>query len=271
MSGFKIKTAFITLNREIEAFLSKDIGSSLSLFGLSERSLQNFDNLPMIIELAKDIISRVHAQYGSKWNDGGWFYWDHANIIYEQITILEPIAKEMIKDDGVDLTEYLKRINPVKTLPDGIDYNKYKEILEDLKIPNALFQYIFVCENILRLFIIKVLEDNGFKTIQSLGISALIKKIILRQNEEKKRIYLPVRGSHDIFCLDLSELKTIIINKWDLFKDKIISQSWIAEKIDSLYSIRNRVAHNSGTLTKDELKSIETYSRELIKQIDSHI
>ena len=51
------------------------------------------------------------------------------------------------------------------------------------------------------------------------------------------------------------------------FKD----QQWIFSRIDSLYTIRNRVAHNSGYLTSDELKSVETYCREIIKQIDQYI
>ncbi len=271
MSDFKIRTAFITLTREVEAFLEKDIGSSLHIFGLSSSQLEDMEYLPMIIELAKDIISRVHARYGSNWDDFGWNYYTHAKIISEQIEILEPLAKEMINEESLDLPELIKKVKPAKVLPDGIDYNKYKVIIDELTLPNSMFQFIFVSENILRIFIIKVLKDNGFDSIQSLGIFKLNKNIISRKNEEKKRKYLPIRGSHDIYYLDLSELKKIILNKWDLFNDKVISQSWISEKIDSFYYIRNRVAHNSGSLTKDELRSIETYSRELIKQIDPYI
>ena len=159
----------------------------------------------------------------------------------------------------------------VKVLPDSIDYNKHRDIIGDLKFPNMMFQFIFVCENILRKFIIQVLNDKAISSVSSLGISSLKNKINIRKNEESKKKYLPIRGLHDIYYLDLGELKNVIINSWVYFKDKITSQTWISERIDSLYSIRNRVAHNSGSLTNDELKSVETYCREIIKQIDSYI
>lgn len=56
-----------------------------------------------------------------------------------------------------------------------------------------MFQYIFVCENILRKFITQVLNDDGISSINSLGSSKLNEKINGRKNEEKNKKYLPVR------------------------------------------------------------------------------
>ncbi|KKL51526.1 hypothetical protein LCGC14_2294590, partial [marine sediment metagenome] len=84
--------------------------------------------------------------------------------------------------------------------------------------------------------------------------------------------YLPIRGDHDIYYLDLIELNRVIRHAWkDCFEDKFKNQHWIFARIDSLYSIRNRVVHSSGYLKTDELKSVETYCREIIKQIDQYI
>lgn len=275
MKDFRIRRSFITLVREVESFLEKDIQSDIGLFDLTYDKLKDIDNLPMIIELAKDVISRVQSKFGPTWNDFGWFYWDHTRLIADQIKILEPIAEKMLGEEPLDLSEILSQINLVKVLPDGIDYNKYSDIIDDLKLPNIMFQFIFVCENILRKFIIQVLNDNAISSVSSLasslGISSLKNNINKRKKEESRKKYLPIRGIHDVYYLDLGELKNVIINAWVYFKGKIDSQSWISEKIDSLYSIRNRVAHNSSSLTNDELKSVETYSREIIKQIDSYI
>ena len=74
--------------------------------------------------------------------------------------------------------------------------------------------------------------------------------------------------------MDLNELIKVITYEevWKkCFKEKFKNQSWITERIDSLYDIRNRVAHSSGYLTNDELRSVETYCREIIKQIDDYI
>ena len=271
MSDFIIRKAFINLVREVDTFLDKGIDTDMDLFGLDHKKLKDINNLPMILELAKDVISRVRAEVGSQWNDFGWFYWDHADIIVDQIKILEPVAHKMIGDEPLDILEILRQIKPVKILPDGIDYNKYRDIIGDLKLPDSMFQIIFVSENILRKFIIKVLDSNGISTICSLGITSLTTNINARKNEEIRKNYLPIRGSHDIYYLDLKELKSVINNKWNIFRDKFTSQTWISERIDSLYTIRNRVAHNSGSLTNDELKSVETYCREIVKQIDSYI
>ncbi len=170
-----------------------------------------------------------------------------------------------------DLSEMLDQIPTIDVLPESIDYQKYVEIFNQLKLPRAMFQYIFVCENILRKFIIQVLDDNGFSSINSIGNGKLTKLIQDRKNKEAKQNYLPIRGDHDIYYLDLIELNRIIAHKWkDCFEDRFEDQDWIIARIKSLYSIRNRVAHSS-SLTSDELKSVETYCREIIKQIDQHI
>ncbi len=271
MSDYTVRRAFITLVREVNAFLERGIESDLSLFGLTYETLNDIENLPMILELAKDVISKVRAHYGPTWDDFGWNYWKYADIIEAQIKNLEPIVKKMIENKPLDLLEILHNIKPVKILPDGIDYNKYSDIIDDLNLPNQMFQLIFVCENILRKFIIKILNNNGISSISSLGFTGLTNRINSRKNNESKRTYLPIRGDHDVYYLDLGELKKVIINGWDFFRGKSITQSFISDKIDSLHAIRNRVAHNSGALTEDELKSVETYCREIIKQIDPSI
>ncbi|MHA1253487.1 MAG: hypothetical protein ACTSRP_26160 [Candidatus Helarchaeota archaeon] len=79
---------------------------------------------------------------------------------------------------------------------------------------------------------------------------------------------------NDTYYFDLIDLNKIFQHEdiWKkCFRDKFKTQRWITERIDSLYSIRCRVAHSSGYLTNDELKSVETYCREIIKQINQYI
>ncbi|MFX1396159.1 MAG: Swt1 family HEPN domain-containing protein [Promethearchaeota archaeon] len=173
--------------------------------------------------------------------------------------------------ESKDLSEMIDQIPKIDVLPEGVNYQKYDEIFEQLKLPSAAFQYIFACENILRKFIVQILNDNGYPSIESIENIKLTKLIQDRKNQEARQNYLPIRGDHDIYYLDLIELKRIITHEWkDCFADKFDDQTWILARIDSLYSIRNRVAHSS-SLTSDELKSVETYCREIIKQIDPHI
>ncbi len=176
--------------------------------------------------------------------------------------------------DIQDFTEMVDQIPSPEVLPDGIDKNKYNEILEQARLPITLYKYIFVCENILRKFIIQVLNDNGYPSIDSIGLKNLSETIKNQKEQEALQNYLPIRGDHDIYYLDLIDLNKILTyeDTWKkCFKDKIQTQTFITERINSLYKLRNRVAHCSAYLTIDELKSIETYCREIIKSIDKYI
>ncbi|MBA7652303.1 hypothetical protein ES703_60133 [subsurface metagenome] len=268
----KVRRAFSTLVQEVSNYIDKFGGFDLELYGLTQESMKDINELPMIVELAKVIMRFIRSNYTPNWNSFGYFFWEHGKIMENQVTVLEPIAEEMVKEGELDISEILSQIPTPKILPDGIDYQKYDDIFNQLTLPNAMFQYIFVCENILRKFIIQVLDDNGYQTIDSIGNQKLSKAIQNKKNKETTQNYLPIRGDHDIYYLDLIELNKIFIKLWnECFIDKFERQSWICERIESLYTIRNRVAHSSGYLTSDELRSVETRCREIIKQIDQNI
>jgi hypothetical protein len=215
----KVRRAFSTLVQEVSNYIDKFGGFDLELYGLTQESMKDINELPMIVELAKVIMRFIRSNYTPNWNSFG-----------------------------------------------------YDDIFNQLTLPNAMFQYIFVCENILRKFIIQVLDDNGYQTIDSIGNQKLSKAIQNKKNKETTQNYLPIRGDHDIYYLDLIELNKIFIKLWnECFIDKFERQSWICERIESLYTIRNRVAHSSSYLTSDELRSVETRCREIIKQIDQNI
>lgn len=267
----RVNIAFNTLVQEVTNYIERFGGFDLDLYDLEGESIKDFNKLPLLIELAKAIIRYIKSNYTPNWNHYGYFFWNHAKIMNEKIELLEPIAEKMWDEEEMDIDEILRKLKPPKILPDDVNYRKYNDVFERLEIPNRAFQYIFICENILRKFIIKALKDNGYPSIDSIGNKKLSKRIKNRKNKELNQNYLPVRGDHDIYYLDLVELNRIFINLWnDCFKDKFERQSWICERIESLYSIRNRVAHNSGYLTNNELNSVETRCREIIKQIDKY-
>jgi len=176
-----------------------------------------------------------------------------------------------IENKGKSEAKIIENYDKILIFPETIEKNKYLEIFQMLETPKLIFQQVFIVENILRLFIIKTIEKHGFSSITDLGIGKLTRTIESRKRDESKNKYLPLRGDHDIYYLDLIELSKIFSNKWELFKDKFDSDRWITQRIDDLYKIRVRVAHNSEKLTMDEARSVETYSREIIKQIDKYI
>ena len=273
--NLKMRRAFSTLVQEVSDYIDRFGGFDLDLYDITYKSMKNLNELPKLINLSKGIIRYIRANYFPNWNDGGYYFWEHGKIMEEQVKILEPMAKKIANsDEEMDIEEILNTLPTPKVLPDGIDYRKYDDIFEQLKLPSIMFNYIFICENLLRKFIIQVLYNNGYPSIDAIGHRKLSEKIERQKNQETTQSYLPVRGGHDIYYLDLIDLNKIFQHEdlWNkCFKNKLKSQSWIKEKIESLYSIRNRVAHSSGYLTSDELRSIETYCREIIKSIDRYI
>lgn len=151
---------------------------------------------------------------------------------------------------------------------EGIEPKKYDDVIEQYHIIGTCYKWIFITENILRKFVIQILSNSGYPDIRSLKDSKLTKKINKRIKQENLRKYLPIRGDHDIYYLDLIDFNRIFQNHWYYFKDYFDSQSWICQRIIDLYAIRVRVAHNSSNLSYDELISVTAYCKEIIKQID---
>ncbi len=181
---------------------------------------------------------------------------------------LQKVKTKIKKEDIKDLVK--RMVEAELIILDGIDPNKYDDIIEQYHIIGTCYKWIFITENILRKFIIQILSKLGISEIRFLKDSKLTKKINNRTNDEKNRRYLPIRGNHDIYYLDLIDLNRIFQNHWEYFKDHFDSQGWICQRIADLYAIRVRVAHNSSNLSQDELISVTAYCKEIIKQIDPY-
>ena len=269
---FKIKKAKERLIQEIYEFIRQYGEFNLNSYGLNNEIINDYDKIPNLVEMGRDMVKFIYSTFQESYKTWGYHFFGHADIMKEQVSILMPIAKKIMESEEMDISEILSQITTPKVLPDGIDYRKYEEIFDQLKLPSIMFHYIFMCENSLRKFIIQVLVNNGYPSIESIGNRKLTNAIEDKKNKEVNQNYLPIRGDHDIYYLNFIELKNIIMHLWNkFFKDYFERQSWICERIESLYSIRNRVAHSSGYLTSDELKSVETRCREIIKQIDKYI
>ncbi len=156
-----------------------------------------------------------------------------------------------------DVTEVLRLIDTIE----------YSDILNNLVEITTCYQLIFITENILRRFIQKILTKEGFPQIKNLHDKKFNKSIGDFKTKDLKQKYLPLRGDHDIFYLNFIELKRFFTKYWEYFKNIFESQTWINQRIEDLYNIRNRVAHNSYLLTEDELNSVKLYSKQIITQI----
>jgi hypothetical protein len=143
------------------------------------------------------------------------------------------------------------------------------DILEKCQEMAEAYLYLYVVENSLRVFIEVVAEQKyGENFFDSLNVPVEAGKgIEIRKKQEGKNLWLSVRGNSPLYYLDFKDLKSLIVNNWELFKGYFPEQSWIATKIDELGDCRNLVAHNS-FLGKHERDVIRVNFNSIIRQIN---
>ena len=157
----------------------------------------------------------------------------------------------------------------------SLDTMKFITLGEELiekgkKMANA-YIIVYCLENFLRDFIDHKLTDFYGSDYESKNVFS--KKTRNRANDRKKEEsanrWLAIRGDKILYYLDFAELPDVITleDNWNnIFKNYFPSQDWIKSKLDELYQIRNRIAHNS-YLDDNSFKTLELYYHQIISQI----
>jgi len=91
--------------------------------------------------------------------------------------------------------------------------------------------------------------------------------------KDDKETWKTPRGASIIFYVDFIDLIGIMTggngksgNNWELFKDDFKDQSFITMRIQELYDIRNKIAHNS-SLSDQEVQTIDSWSKQIYDQL----
>lgn len=142
------------------------------------------------------------------------------------------------------------------------NYKTYldKNDLEILQINNQLYSQLFALENNLRKYIISKYK----KLYGDTSLSKWLKKEQLdafsKRKEEENKFGISSRGDNIIYYLDFNDLGSIIQNKFkEGFNEEFKRIDEIVPKLNYLYLIRCKVAHNSLTITSDEIKMAEVF------------
>lgn len=178
---------------------------------------------------------------------------------------LESIDKnDSLHDDLDEIVNDLAKQSSNFTLPDDV-MTKGQQMAE-------VYLYLYVVENYLRLFIEKVLiEKYGSAYFANVAVPKSISNgIAVRKEQEKKNLWIGVRGNSDLFYFDFKDLGVLIQNNWDIFKTYFPDQAWISSKIDELGNCRNLVAHNS-VIGEHERDVIRINFRSITKQLNSYM
>lgn len=143
---------------------------------------------------------------------------------------------------------------------------------EDIRIKGETmaeaYAYLYVLENILRIFVDSNLEkafgNQYFQTVASLDMK---KAYSIRKTEEQKNKWISLRGNTSLFYLDFNSIGDLIISQWSIFKPFFPDQHWVKSKMDELSKCRNLIAHNS-FLGEQENILIRLYFEQFLSQIN---
>lgn len=150
-----------------------------------------------------------------------------------------------------------------------IDFKFPADIIDKGNEMTNSYLNLYLLENFLRIFIeYMAINRFGKDFWDNLIIRKEVKRNVSeRLQKEKKNKWLSLRGKSKIFYTGFDDLRKIIISNWEiLFKDFFPKETWITSRLEDLYELRNRIAHNS-YLDKNDQNTIETYANHIYKQL----
>jgi hypothetical protein len=107
-----------------------------------------------------------------------------------------------------------------------------------------LYAILFCFENEIRDFIRDALLEKEGIEWQSRLPAGIAKFAESRRDTALKDSWLEGEKADLLGFVDFGQLASIIVEKWDYFKDVIPTQHWLKQRMDELEKARNFIAHN---------------------------
>lgn len=148
------------------------------------------------------------------------------------------------------------------------------KLINTLSLNSDAYIEAFSIENYLRAYIL-VKYKNKYNSEDLNELFKTNKKIqekaLSRKSEDDKNGWTEPRGKTLLSYLDFDELKKLIIqnNNWLLFESDFPSQDFIKIRIQELYQIRNKIAHNAN-VTQEEFDMLKMYSNQIYTQLKNY-
>jgi len=138
------------------------------------------------------------------------------------------------------------------------------------------YQWLYLLENSIRTEISRLLSENHGKKWW-LGVKKdgkpVVKKEIKKEvkgrvnGEDNLKWVSAKRGAHEINYTNFSDLNSLIVNNWGVFKELKWPQHKIMTLFGDLKPIRNILAHNN-PLGKDDISKIKTYTKDWFNTLE---
>lgn len=145
------------------------------------------------------------------------------------------------------------------------------KLINTLALNSDAYIEAFTIENYLRAYIlVKYKSKFGNESLFELfkNCKKVQEKAISRKEEDDKNGWTEPRGKTLLSYLDFDELKKIIIqnDNWSIFEKDFPNQDFLRIRVQELYQVRNKVAHNAN-VTQEEFNLLKMYSNQIITQL----
>lgn len=147
----------------------------------------------------------------------------------------------------------------------GIGHLEEPTVLEhESKVMSSAYFLLYQLENeIRRLIQTKLIEKYGRNLWES-GISLDIRRRAEHKKEQDQLSHFDL-----IYYTDFGDLRRIIINNWDKFREIFDTQGGTLGRLEELEEIRNDIAHTR-LLTKNNLQKLVMFHKDIISLCNIH-
>lgn len=166
-----------------------------------------------------------------------------------------------------------KKIGGVKfsSDPEIPEINLPSEKVIEAKRMGAVYPYIYVLENSIRYFIRETLENaHGEEWWVTCASKEAITKASERQDKQGKARYYGTKAPHQIYLVDLDDLRNIMIRNWKDFEPKLpklpSTQAWVINILQMIEETRNIIAHNN-PISKDDEEKLKVHFKDWASRI----
>lgn len=184
------------------------------------------------------------------------------NLGYSEVEILRNVWY-LERKGFVDVEWYLGGGFLAKITSFGIEALKEPSVLDnEIRVMSNAYSMLYNLENSLRMFVEKKLREEFGDQWWESGVT----QRDIRQGAGERKAVEPDSNLSLINYTEFRDLRRIINNNWEIFRDTFQSQSGIVSRIEELESIRNTIAHTR-LLSNDDLAKLELFSKEIASAI----
>jgi hypothetical protein len=142
-------------------------------------------------------------------------------------------------------------------------------LAEAKNMAETVYPVLYVFENSVRQFIVKVLQNSyGEDWWSKVVPKGIREEVAKRKSTEDRNPWHGRRNAHEIFYTDIKHLENIVLSNWSEFKDLLPDNghAWLTTRIGEIEFSRNIVSHHN-PLSAGDIQRVEVHFNDWQRQM----